>query len=154
LEHLQRGLVGEAISIFQNILYLNPNDNQGIRLLIVECLFRLRRPSEVLAFCERYYDDASPDLLYGRVLALYQLGHRKKAAASLVEAIRYRPLVAEELAKGAHRAPKDSHPSYITMGGADEAFYYWRKAGEFWSSTRGAIALVRKTLREKVLTYD
>jgi tetratricopeptide (TPR) repeat protein len=147
IEHQRRGLVGEALSVFQNLLYLNPNDNQGVRLLVVECFFRLRRAVDILRLCEQYDDDVNPDLLYGRVLALHQLVRKKEALAALAEAIRCRPLVAEELTKRTHRAPRDSHPGYVTMGGADEAFSYWQRAGEFWTRTPGALALVRKKLR-------
>lgn len=148
LEHLRRRLVGEALSVFQNIRYLNPNDSAA-GPLIVQCFFRMHRPQDALAFCDRYGSDPSPNMVYGRVLALYQLGRKKEAAAALAEAMRYRPLVAKELIKKTHRAPKDSHPGYIMVGGADEAYHYWRGTGEFWAQTRGAIALVRKALREK-----
>lgn len=152
LEHQRRGLIGEALSVFQNLLYLNPNDNQGVRLLLIQCSFSQRRPTDVLRLCEQYNDDANPDLLYGRVLALHQLGRRKEAAESLRQAIRYLPLVAEELTKKTHRAPKGSHPGYVTMGGADQAFYYCRDAGKFWARTPGALALIRKVLRMEEVT--
>jgi tetratricopeptide (TPR) repeat protein len=150
LEHRRRGLIGEALSVFQNLLYLNPNDNQGVRLLVVQCFFRLRRPTDVIRLCEQVGDYANPDLLYGRVLALHQLGRRKEATESLREAIRYLPLVADELTKKTHHAPRGSRPGSVTLGGADQAFSYWREAGEFWARTPGALALVRKALRMEV----
>jgi tetratricopeptide (TPR) repeat protein len=154
LEHFRRGLIGEAVCVFQNILYLNPTDNQAARLFVVRCFLRLRRPHDVLSFCKLYDDDANPDLLYGQVLAFYQLGRKKEAAAALAEAVEYRPLVAAELTRKTRLRPNDSHPRSITMGGADEAIEYWRAAGEFWTQTRGAIAFVRRALREKEASYD
>jgi tetratricopeptide (TPR) repeat protein len=149
LEHRSRGLVGEALSIFQNILYLDPANVRAPRSLIVLCFFRLHRPLDVLAFCEQHHDDYDSDLLYGRVLALYQLGRKRDAAAALESAVRRQPLIAKELAKQTHRTPRNYLPGH--NGVADEAIFYWRAAGEFWSKTRGALALVRRVLRERDL---
>jgi tetratricopeptide (TPR) repeat protein len=149
---MERGQTGEALAIWQDLLDLNPNDNQGIRSLVVDGFFARRRPAQVLALCERYPDDGMPALLYGRVLALYMLGRTDEAAASLVEAAECRPLVAKELTKKTHHEPRDLHPGYVTMGGADEAFYYWRDAGEYWKRMPDALNWVRKTLGKKEKT--
>ncbi|HEX6037716.1 MAG TPA: tetratricopeptide repeat protein [Longimicrobium sp.] len=148
-EHRRRGLVGEALSIFQNVLYLDPSNVRAPKSLIVRCFFRLHRPLDVLAFCERHHDDYDSDLLYGRALALYQLGRKSDAAAALEGAIRRQPSIAKELAKQTHRTARDDRPRYNRI--ADEAIFYWREAGEFWSKTRGALALVRRVLRERDL---
>jgi tetratricopeptide (TPR) repeat protein len=149
LDAMGRGQTGEALAIWQDLLDLNPNDNQGIRSLAVDGFFARRRPAEVLALCGRYLDDAMPALLYGRVLALFMLDRVDEAAAALVDAARFAPMVAKELTKKTHPAPRDLHPEYVTMGGADEAYYYWRDSGEFWKRTPGALAFVRKTLNKK-----
>lgn len=149
LDVMQRGQTGEALAIWQDLLDLNPNDNQGVRSLVVHGFFARRRPVEVLAVCDRYPDEGMPALLFGRVLALLMLGRKREAAAALVEAGNHRPLVAKELMKKTHHAPRDLYPGCVTMGGADEAFYYWREAGEYWKRTPGALAFVRKTLGKK-----
>jgi hypothetical protein len=85
-------------------------------------------------------------LMYGRVLALYQLGQRDEAAAALDDAIEFLPLVAKELVKKRHRRPKNLHPDTITYGGADQAYVYWIEQGQHWKGTPGAIEFVRKRL--------
>jgi tetratricopeptide (TPR) repeat protein len=149
LDCLARGDTGEALAICQDLLDLNPNDNQGVRSLVVSCLFERRRPAEVLAVCDRYPEDGMPALLFGRVLALFMLDRKAEAAAALTEAAGYSPLVAKELTKKTHPAPWDLHPGFITVGGADEAFHYWGEAGDFWKRTPGALAFVRETLGKK-----
>lgn len=149
LDAMQRGQTGEALAVWQDLLDLNPGDNQGIRSLVVECLFVRRRPADVLVVCDRYPGDGMPALLYGRVLALFMLDRKEDAAASLLEAARFSPMVAKELTKKTHPAPRDLHPGYVTVGGADEAYYYWRDAGEFWKRAPGALDFVRKTLGKK-----
>jgi tetratricopeptide (TPR) repeat protein len=149
---LERGQTGEALAIWQDLLDLNPGDNQGIRSLAADGYFARRRPAQVLEICDRYPDDGMPALLYGRVLALFMLGRTDEAAASLAQAAEFLPLVAKELMKKTHPEPRDLHPGYVTMGGADEAFYYWRDAGEYWKRTPGALNWVRKTLGKKEAT--
>ena len=39
------------------------------------------------------------DVIYGRVLALYQMGLKEEAKTALCEAIEYLPLVAKEIIK-------------------------------------------------------
>jgi tetratricopeptide (TPR) repeat protein len=135
LEYLNAGKIEGALEIMTNLLAMNPNDNQGVRGTAVGCNFTLNRPSDVLAICDTYPDDGMPELLYGRVLALHQLGRIREAEEALKMAFDVLPLAARELVKSRHRKPKEVHPGYITRGGADEAYYYWTEQGRHWKST-------------------
>jgi tetratricopeptide (TPR) repeat protein len=148
LAYFERGEIEKALSIFNNILALNPNDNQGIRTLAVESNFALDRPEEVLRICSKYPDDAMAGILYGRPLALFQLGKKDKAEKAMREAIKYLPLVAEELVKTKHKKPKGMMNGYLTMGGPDEAFDYWKRVGKYWQKTEGAIDFVKMCLEK------
>ena len=143
LEYLGRGEVERALEIFNNMLAMNPGDNQGVRALVVDCNFRLDRPADVLAVCDRYPDDGMEQLMYGRALALYQLGRKAEAEEALNQAIEFLPLVAKELAKILHTRPREVRPGYITHGGADQAYYYRAEQGQHWENTPGAIEFVR-----------
>jgi len=144
LEHRDRGHVEEALVIFNRMLALNPSDNQGARALAVDCYFRLKQPQDVLSVCDRYPDDGMEDLVYGKVLALYQLQHKEEAANALQEAIEFLPLVAKELTKKQHRRPRSMMPGYVTHGGADQAYSYWQEQGQHWKNTAGAIDFVKR----------
>jgi len=87
------------------------------------------------------------DLLYGKVLALYQLQHTEEAANALQEAIEFLPLVAKELTKKQHRRPRNMMAGYVTHGGADQAYSYWQEQGQHWKNTAGAIDFVKEHLR-------
>ena len=137
------GEVETALSIFTNILALNPNDNQGIRGLAVRCYFHLKRPWEVLEISRQFPHDIMADLIYGRALALYQQGQQANAESALSYAIDSRPLVAKELTKDRHRRPSKFYSDCITIGGADEAYHYWLDYGKYWRKTPGAIDFVR-----------
>lgn len=66
--------IEEALKLFQELLSLNPNDNQGVRALAIEALFELGRLEDALEVTERYPDDVMSETLYGRALALFKRG--------------------------------------------------------------------------------
>jgi tetratricopeptide (TPR) repeat protein len=146
LSLLRQGGVEDALEVFENIVSLNPNDNQGARALVVECNFELRRPEGVLALCDKYRTDALEQLLYGRVLALVQLGKPREALRALIRAIKLLPLVAKELAKPTHKQPKDYNEERVALWSEGQAYGYWKEFGKYWSATPGAIEFVRNHL--------
>jgi tetratricopeptide (TPR) repeat protein len=146
LEYLERGEVERALEMFENMLAMNPGDNQGVRALVIDCNLRLGRPREVLAICDQYPGDMMEQVVYGRPLALYQLGRRAEAEQALREAIEFLPLVARELVKRRHTEPEGLNPAYVTQGGADQAYFYWLDQGDNWKNTPGALQFVRDCL--------
>ena len=146
LKHLNCADIQTASSIFQTILAMNPNDNQGIRSLLVDCYFRLNKPNKVLQVCKQFRDDTMAEILYGRPLALLQSGQRDGAIRSLYQAIEFLPNVAKELIKTRHPVPKEVQPDSVTMGGKDQAYYYWQQQGEHWKNTSNAIEVVKECL--------
>ena len=72
----------------------------------------------------------------GERLAFFKLGQRQRATAALNKAINYLPLVGKELLKARHRLPKTAMPCLVTIGGADEAYYFWKRWGQFWEKDR------------------
>lgn len=148
LHYLNRGDVEEALEIFEHMLDLNPGDNQGARALAIDGYFRLRDPESVLEICKRYEGDGMEQVVYGRALALYQLGRRAEAKEALCRAIEWLPLVGQELVKDEHEPPPDMRPDRITLGGADQAYAYWQQQGQYWERTYGALELVKECLRE------
>jgi tetratricopeptide (TPR) repeat protein len=147
LEYLERGETERALSIFEDILAMNPGDNQGVRALAIDCHFRLGRPERVLEVCDQFPDDGMDHVVYGRALALLQLGRQVDAEQALTEAIEWLPLVGKELVKKRHRRPPGLNPDRVTHGGADQAYYYWIDQGQHWN-TPGAIELVRECLKK------
>ena len=135
----REGRLEEALAIEQELLSLNPNDNQGVRALAVTVLFALKRPEEVTKVCMAYPDDGTPEIAYRRALALFQVGRDDEAITALREVVRWRPRVAKELLRTTHRRPKSTMPGYITMGSADEAYEYWQQQRRFWEDTAGAL---------------
>lgn len=147
---MERGKHENALDIFTNILSLNPNDNQGVRALAIDRNFMLKRPWEVMGISQHYPQDIMPEVLYGRVLALYQLGLKAEAEIELSTAVEYLPLVTKELLKKRHTRPKELYLDSVTVGGPDEAYYYWIEQGQYWKNTPGAIDFVRDYIQNNV----
>jgi tetratricopeptide (TPR) repeat protein len=141
------GETEEALKLFQELLSLNPNDNQGVRAMAVEALFKLGRFEDALEIAKKYPNDIMPETLYGRALALFKLGRRQEATVALQEAIEYLPLVGKELLKTKHRLPRTARPDRVTVGGADEAYYYWEQSGQFWKQDAEALEWLRKIMK-------
>ena len=133
--------------LFRELLLLNPNDNQGIRTLALEALLKLGRWEEAVRIAEQYPDDMMAEILYGRALALFKLGRRRQATLALKKAVRYLPGVGDELLKTRHRRPKSTWRGAVTVGGPDQAYYYWERSGQFWQSDLGALEWLRNTTR-------
>jgi len=142
------GEIEEALRLFQELLSLNPNDNQGVRAMAEEALFKLGRFEDALEIAKQYPNDIMPETLYGRALALFKLGQRQEATVALQEAIEYLPLVAKELLKTKHRLPRTARPNMVTVGGADEAYYYWEDWGQFWEEDSEALEWLREIRKQ------
>ena len=147
LAYYDRGDIERALEIFENLLAMNPSDNQGMRALAIDCYFEQGDPESVLEICHRYPEDGLEQVVYGRALALYQLGHKAEAEAALCDAIGWLPLIAKELVKERHRRPKDFDPHRILQGSANQAYFYWRDQGRHWKNTPGALAWVQSSLQ-------
>jgi tetratricopeptide (TPR) repeat protein len=149
LQLLEEEKVTEALDVFNDILSMNPGDNQGIRALAINCYFRLSQPSKVLEICKRYPNDTMEEVLYGRSLAFFQLQQEREARAAFIKAIEILPLVAEELVKKTHRLPKNSNPHFVSHGGKEQAYYYWKRNGQLWEKTNDALQFVESVLTNR-----
>lgn len=146
LIYQRQGRSRKALRIYEDILAINPNDNQGVRCLAIECYFKLKQPKNVIALCEKYERDVLPDILYGKPLALIQIGSMKSAKTSLEKAVSDLPLIAAELLKKRHVEPKQSYPGSISHGGADQAYEYWHRSGDSWSKTPEAMKVLAELI--------
>ncbi|MCL0079713.1 tetratricopeptide repeat protein [Dehalococcoidia bacterium] len=91
----KQGRFEEAISIFRQMLKLNPNDNQGVRYLMGPLYHELGNLEEAGRWYERNGND--PHNLYNYGLALIQQNKLEKAARILVFAIFANPYIAPML---------------------------------------------------------
>jgi hypothetical protein len=87
-------------------------------------------------------------LVYGRPLALFQVNRVAEAARAFGRAQQIYPRIAEELTKITHVPPEGWQEDRITLGGADQAYAYWKEFSKFWRKTSGALPFARRIVRE------
>lgn len=124
----------EAIEVFENMLQINPDDNVGARYTLIKYYFETKQFSKVIEISKAYSNDATVDILYGKILAKYYLG-RNDYEEDLRNAVKSYPKVAKEIIRMSHVRPAKEYigkTQVITLGGDDEAFYYWENYGLFW----------------------
>ena len=132
------GRVDEAIGHCRELLRLNPNDNQGNRYMLAECLLKLDREDEVAALIDSYGKEWSTEFSYtAALLAFRRHGDAAEARTLLRRAVNVNGYVPTYLL-GRKRLPRKL-PPYITLGGEDEAQECARRYGPCWAGTTAAL---------------
>jgi tetratricopeptide (TPR) repeat protein len=143
----QLGQRPEAIGHFEEILRLNPGDNQGIRYTLLNCYLEEGMGSKTKQLLAKYKDDGTAAWLYNRALFLYQQEKAgRKAKAQLQKALRHNPYVPAYLL-GRKRLPKRL-PPYVGFGDENEAVYYSAEAGHLWAQQEGALDWLLRVSKE------
>jgi tetratricopeptide (TPR) repeat protein len=132
-----RGRRDEAIGHLQDMLRLNPDDNQGVRYALVAWLAETDRHAEIAAL-RNTYEDGSAMFAWPLALAAFrQGGDCTESRRSLAAALRSNKHVAP-LLLGRKKLPVRL-PDYYGIGGTDEAVLYVAEMGSGWSETPGAL---------------
>ena len=125
----EAGAREEALDYARELFALNPNDSQGVRCVAMTWLLHSGGNEEAAALAKGYPEDVFAETTYGRALALVRLGRFDEADHALRAATADLPLVAAEVLKAKHRAPRRPYPGSVTVGGADQAYDYWHSDG-------------------------
>lgn len=129
----------EAMAHYRELLRLNPNDNQGVRELVLPALLTAGHDDEAAALLDRYADDATAVWRYGQALVSFRAeGDSAATRARLHEALRANSRVAKYLG-GAAPLP-DEDPETYALGSQEEAVIAARTLAEAWRATPGATA--------------
>jgi tetratricopeptide (TPR) repeat protein len=153
---LKLGDEDAAISHYRDMLKLNPNDNQGIRYVLAALLLRRGEEAGLKELLAAYEDEGSAYWLYTRaLLAFREGGEDDEQAVTLVKdawsANEHVPAIL-----AGTKPPVFGDSGYVTMGGPDEATYYFTEFGPAWHRTPGAVewlAKITSTLPPKQRTY-
>ena len=136
-----------AIEHAQEMLRLNPGDNQGVRYLLMLWLLETERDQDLMPLFEKYHDDATADGLYPQVLFAFRLyGDGSAARKLLKEAMEWNPHVPDYLL-GRRRPPHFPGP-YVVIGGEDEAAAHAVVALPLWRKTPGALEWLAEMIEE------
>ena len=136
-----------AIAHAEELLRLNPGDNQGIRYVLLNWLLAEPDRRDDVAKLLLRYDDASAEWAYGRALHLFKMaGSSKRASTALRDAVECNRHVPAYLLR-TKQIPTEIPTSY-GFGDDSEAILYADAAMSLWDSVPGAIEWLRKTAGE------
>lgn len=138
----ERGERETALAHLQEMLRLNPNDNQGVRDLLAGRLAELGRDEALSELLAQYPDDDSATFAWTRaLLAFRREGDKEASRRRLAEAIDANSHVPAFLL-GDKKLPK-SPPAFYSIGGKDEAVIYCQDLAGGWPATPGALDWLR-----------
>jgi tetratricopeptide (TPR) repeat protein len=133
-----KGLRDEAVEHYQDMLRLNPNDNQGIRYLLLDCLLALGRDDGAVEVLKRYEDDGGAAWTWSEALLAFRRdGDSAASREALARAVESNAHVPAYLL-GNKKMPRQL-PAYISWGDEDEAIAYVHAAAEAWAAASGAL---------------
>lgn len=140
---LEFGRKEEAGKCYDEMLRLNPNDNQGIRYMKLDLLLGLEQYEAVRELIKQYEQDWSAEWAYtGALLEFRQHGDAPQSRRALRQAKRVNQHVIKYLT-GQKRIPIEA-PEYITMGGEDEAVSFSMIHLNHWRKVPGAVDWLKK----------
>lgn len=126
----------EALAQYRELLRLNPNDNQGVRYLLVVALLDLNRNTEAAALLDQYPEDIQALWSFARLLARFRTeGETARTRTALEDAVRTNPHVIKYLVDP-DSIPFD-RPPHFTLGSKDEAAYVADELADACNATAG-----------------
>jgi tetratricopeptide (TPR) repeat protein len=133
----QRGEVDEAVGHWWELLRLNPEDNQGVRFFLSECLLASGLYDELSELLGAFPDETTAAFLYWRALLLFrEEGATEEADTALRRAIDSNPH-APDFLLGDEPIP-DPLPTIMEAGDEAEAAHLASSTKGPWQSTPGA----------------
>jgi tetratricopeptide (TPR) repeat protein len=137
----------EALNTYYEMLDLNPNDNQGVRYVLVDLLLSLNQEEDLDDLVREYKGDPTAVWLYTEAL----LNFRKNGASTtanrkLTKALEENEHVADYLI-GKKRIP-GQQPASISFGEESEAIDYAANHLNYWRITPGAIEWLLRQLTD------
>lgn len=137
------GKQSEGIAHMQELLRLNPGDNQGVRYELAGCLLEDGDREALQKLLDEYSEDYSAVWLYTRALMKFLIeGRTPETDACLVAAFEQNRFVPLYLL-GKKKLP-ERLPDYMGFGDDNEAVAYMADNARVWLNTQGALMWMRR----------
>jgi tetratricopeptide (TPR) repeat protein len=145
LEHLER--FDEAILHYQDMLRLDPNDNQGVREVLLPCLLLTHRTDEAKILLNTYKESGAATWSYGRALLTFmQKGDSTMARKYLANAIKANRFTPDYLLGEGLLLPA---PQNYRLGSKEEAIVCAEIMQKVWQTIPGALDWLEHTFLSK-----
>jgi len=136
------GRTDEAVSHYEALLDLNPNDNQGLRYELLGLYLETGRLEPAAALFKQFTGEGSTMFTWSRVLERFLHGAADSARAALGEARKANAYV-ETFLTGRKRLPRET-PDYYSPGKEDEAVVYMDIFARAWRQHPESIAWLKE----------
>lgn len=137
-----RGLRDEAVTHYRDMLRLNPNDNQGIRYLLLNCLLFLGRDQDAAELIATYEEDGSAAWTWSRTLLAFRRSGNCTQSRDALSGARSDNQYVAPLLLGDQKMPRRL-PDYYSWGDKNEAVVYVNGAAPAWAAAAGALDWLR-----------
>ncbi len=142
LEH--QGQFDQAIAIYQELLELNPGDNQGCRYPLTDLLLRSERLDELKVLLENYSDEVSVWWPLTHALLEFKIGGDTEQARDwLLKGTEMNPYLNNYMLSW--KSIPTTPIEYTELGEESEALEYVLHALPAWRETPGALPWYRQT---------
>jgi tetratricopeptide (TPR) repeat protein len=141
------GRRAEAVRHLQDMLRLNPHDNQGVRYTLAGFLLFLDRDDDLARLLQHYPDEGTAAWAYTKaLLAFRRHGDTPEARQLLQEAKKTNKHVPAYLL--GEKFPPSQQPGSYSPGDESEALNYLGTFLAAWKSTPGAVAWLRENVKK------
>ncbi len=132
-----------AVSQLQYLLELNPNDNQGVRDVLMSRQLELDRLDEAQELLDIYDEEYSASWLFSKLLLSIKSNQDKSIIEKLYEEAVEENEFVVPLLIGKKKIPK-SLPSFYSFGDENEAIIYVDLAQRAWKKNKKAIKILKE----------
>jgi tetratricopeptide (TPR) repeat protein len=134
---IELGQIDQSIDSFQELLRLNPGDNQGVRYQILPLLLIRGRPEQAESLMAAFGEDAMATWQYCRALLTFlKGGDTPESRRQLKKAIAANPHVVKFLLGQAELEPE---PDSYALGSNEEAIICASACSGAWQAVPGAV---------------
>lgn len=143
------GRFHDAVSVYEEMLRLNPNDNQGVRDQLLLYLIRINDFNKFRKYDKLYKDDFGAFSSFNRALFAFKiLGSSTISNELLQKAIASNKYVVPRLLR---KPITDEFAEVYEIGDENEAIYYCYFAHQIWHETSGAIDWIKRKTKDSGL---
>jgi pentatricopeptide repeat protein len=137
----EMGRFRESVDVFEEMIILNPNDNQGVRDQLLIYLTRINEFNKFRKYDKMYKDDFSACMSFNRALFAFKTEGSSPNSNRLLE---------KAITSNKHVVPmmtaisiKVEMPEVYGFGDENEAKYYIYFAHKIWHETDGALDWIK-----------
>ena len=146
VKHLNTSRINDAITNFQLLLRLNPNDEFDVLEVLLQALFEKEKYEDILALTSDIDNLKNHSIIYNRILALLKLNRKDEALKSILELKEENLKIFKDLNLNKDYAMDISE--YISLSVIDDkSQYYWNNFYRYWADDIGSLEFLISNIK-------